>query len=398
MWNERTDEGERARAVGNGGLETGDAVHEAPMGMWVAGELAKGVAEVLARLRRTEGVVRVAVMPDVHVSGEFCVGTAVASDRFVFPNAVGGDIGCGMLALAFDGAAERLADPEMAGRILGELGVSCPSRRHHRRTGHEMPEALRALTLSDARLQGQMFSEECRTQLGTLGAGNHFLELQRDGSGGLWLMLHTGSRHLGQCVHHFHLPKARRLASGVHALAAESAEGRAYLQDVQVARAWARENRRLLALRAAALVERLLGAVPRMETLVDCDHNHVEAWAGMMVHRKGATAARAGERGVVPGSMGTASYHTEGLGVAEGLWSSSHGAGRALSRTEARDRITVGALRRQLRHVWYDARLERQLREEAPGAYKDVEGVMRAQEGLTRVVRRVVPVLVYKGV
>jgi tRNA-splicing ligase RtcB len=371
---------------------------EAPLHTWIYGPLPPGVREVLLRLCRTEGVTQVAVMPDVHLSGEFCVGTAVASDRFLFPHAVGGDIGCGMLALAFDGAAGGLSDPAIAARVLGELQAGCPARRHHRRTAHDLPEELRALTLSDGRLQAQLFGEDCRTQLGTLGAGNHFLELQRDADGRLWLMLHTGSRHLGQCVHHHHLPKARKLGGGIHALAADSPEGRAYLQDVRAARLWARANRRLLALRAAAVVERLLGALPVMHTLVDCDHNHVEESAGRLLHRKGATSAQNGEPGVIPGSMGTESFHTRGAGCAEALCSSSHGAGRALSRAEARDRITVSALRQQLRRVWYDARLERQLREEAPGAYKDVDRVMRAQTDLTNVVRRLRPVLVHKGV
>jgi tRNA-splicing ligase RtcB len=183
-------------------------------------------------------------------------------------------------------------------------------------------------------------------------------------------------------------------------LAAETAEGRAYLKDVGVCRAWAKENRRLLMMRAGEAVERVLGVVPVVETLYDCDHNHVEweASAGLWVHRKGATAARVGERGLVPGSMGTMSFHTVGLGKAEGLWSSSHGAGRALSRTEARERVTISALRQQLRGVWYDGRLERHLREEAPCAYKEIEGVMRAQAELTRVERRVWPVMVHKGV
>jgi tRNA-splicing ligase RtcB len=139
-----------------------------------------------------------------------------------------------------------------------------------------------------------------------------------------------------------------------------------------------------------------------METLYDCDHNHLarethdgrEVW----VHRKGATAAGAGMRGIVPGSMGTRSFHTEGRGIAAGLCSSSHGAGRAFSRTEARQRVTVSALRQQMRGVWYDARLERQLLEEAPGAYKEVDKVMAAQEELTTITRRLRPVLVYKGV
>jgi tRNA-splicing ligase RtcB (3'-phosphate/5'-hydroxy nucleic acid ligase) len=374
-------------------------MNEAPLHMWLAGPLPAGVEDILTRLRHTEGVTHLAVMPDVHVAAEFCVGTVVASDTFLFPNAVGGDIGCGMLALGFDSTGEELADPDVAARLLGQFQETCPARRHHRRTAHELPAELRDRALSDSRLDGQKLGEDCRTQLGTLGAGNHFLELQRDqATGMLWLMLHTGSRHLGQCVHHHHLPKARRLPGNIMALPADSPEGRAYLHDVQITRAWARENRRLLALAAAGAVERLLHTAPLLDTLFDCDHNHLEASAGLFLHRKGATAAGLNEPGLIPGSMGTQSFHTLGKGCPAALNSSSHGAGRALSRTQARDRITRSALRQQLRAVWYDARLEPHLLEEAPAAYKPVEDVMRAQAELTTITRRLKPVLVHKGI
>lgn len=375
---------------------------EAPIQFWVKGPLPGGVDQVLSRLRVTEGVSRVAVMPDVHLASEFCVGTVVASEGMLFPNAVGGDIGCGMLAMRFDGDVEPLADPQLAARLLGELTEACPGRRHHRRTAPAMPLELGEMAMSDSQLQGQFLSEDLRMQLGTLGAGNHFLELQREeGTDALWLMIHTGSRHLGQVVLHHHLPRARRLAGGIMAIEAETDAGRAYADDVAVARAWAGENRRVLSERAAGAVERVLGCTAEVSTRYDCDHNHLEREVhegrAVWVHRKGATAAGEGVRGIVPGSMGTWSFHTVGKGCAAALNSSSHGAGRQMSRTEARQKLTRSALRQQMRGVWYDARIEGQLLEEAPGAYKDVEAVMEAQGELTRVVRRLRPLLVYKG-
>ncbi len=282
------------------------------------------------------------------------------------------------------------------------MNEACPGRRHHRRTGHELPASLRDMSMSHAALDSQKNGDECRLQLGTLGAGNHFLELQENElTRNLWLMIHTGSRHLGQCILHHYLPKTRRLGSGIAALDADSADGQAYLADVTVARAWARENRRLLASRAAEAVHRILGISPNLDSLFDCDHNHVvrEWHAGreLWVHRKGATAAGIDIPGIIPGSMGTRSFHTLGRGCPESLSSSSHGAGRALSRTQARHRITISALRQQLRGVWYDARLERSLREEAPSAYKPIDEVMHAQAALTKIVRRLRPVLIYKG-
>jgi len=375
---------------------------EPPMHLWLSEPLPVAVDAVLTRLRQTPGVAHIAVMPDVHLASEFCVGTVVGSESLLFPNAVGGDIGCGMLAMPFDAQAERICDAETAARILGTLAETCPARRHHRRTAHALSSELRDCLFADPRLEGLKRSEDSRTQLGTLGAGNHFLEFQREEmTGRLWLMIHTGSRNLGQCVHHHHLPKARRLHTGIFALDADSDDGRAYLADVQVARAWARENRRLLALGAARAVEQILHVTPLLADLVDCDHNHLATEMHgdreLFIHRKGATAAGPDVPGIIPGSMGTTSFHTRGKGHGAALHSSSHGAGRARSRTEARNHITISALRQQLRNVWYDARLERHLREEAPTAYKPIAAVMKAQEELTTVVRRLKPVLVHKG-
>jgi tRNA-splicing ligase RtcB len=358
---------------------------------------------VLQRLRRTAGVAHIAVMPDVHLASEFCVGTVVASPSLLFPNAVGGDIGCGMLAMPFDADADALRDAHTAARILGTLAELCPPRRHHGRTAHSLPPELRDRILSAPQLESAKRGEDCRTQLGTLGAGNHFLELQRDESTNrLWLMIHTGSRHLGQLVHHHYLPKTHRLDSGILALDAATPDGQHYFEDVQTVRAWAQENRRLLALRAAQALEQLLHITSLLAELLDCDHNHLatETHAGtqLFVHRKGATNAAPNAPGIIPGSMGTSSFHTLGKGHPDSLHSSSHGAGRALSRTEARTRTTISALRQQLRNVWYDTRIERHLREESPAAYKQIDAVMLAQEPLTTPTRRLKPLLVYKGV
>ena len=378
-------------------------MHEPSIHRFLCGPLPHGVADVLERLRRTEGVTQIAVMPDVHLASEFCVGTVVASDRYLFPNAVGGDIGCGMLAMQLDGTAESLEDPDRAARLLGTLIELCPGRRHHRRTAPAVDSDVLEMPLSHDQLRMQLMSEGCRTQAGTLGAGNHFLELQADETGALWLMIHTGSRHLGQVIHHHHLAHARKLSSGLFAIGIDSDHGRAYLTDIAVARAWARENRRLLALAAARAVEQILHIGPRLDTLIDCDHNHVQCEtqsdAQLLIHRKGATAAHPDQPGLIPGSMATASYHTRGRGNLNALASSSHGAGRLLSRTQARDQITRSRLREQLRRagVWYAPHLEDSLREESPAAYKPIEEVMRAQAELTTITRRLRPLLVHKG-
>lgn len=367
---------------------------------WTIGPLPDDVENALDRLARHPAIGRVAVMPDVHLSREFCIGTVVASTEFLFPNAVGGDIGCGMAAIGFDAEAGLLADNRRAQSLLRALERLVPAHRHGRETVPEVPTELAADDLSDPRLT-RAVSRDGRVQLGTLGRGNHFVELQRAADARLWLMLHSGSRAMGQRITRHHLERSRESPEGLRAIEAESAAGRAYRHDVDWARRYARANRMTMLEAVTIALETLFGVAADPATLIECDHNHVERelhddrW--WWVHRKGALRARDGEPGVIPGSMGTASYHVTGRGCARSLTSSSHGAGRALSRTEARRTIGLRELRRDLRRVHFDERLEDALREEAPGCYKEIDAVMRAQRELTRIDRRLEPVLVYKA-
>ena len=185
------------------------------------------------------------------------------------------------------------------------------------------------------------------------------------------------------------------------ALDAGTDDGRAYLRDQEWARAYADANRRAMAEQVVAAVKELFRVEPLDASLVTCDHNHVreEEHFGtrLLVHRKGAIPADAGLAGVVPGSMGTLSYHVEGRGCAEALRTSAHGAGRLLSRGACRERFTRADVRRQMGDVWFDPRLVDALREESPKGYKDVRSVMRAQGDLVKVTRTLRPVLIYKG-
>jgi tRNA-splicing ligase RtcB (3'-phosphate/5'-hydroxy nucleic acid ligase) len=214
-------------------------------------------------------------------------------------------------------------------------------------------------------------------------------------------MVHSGSRALGRAIRDHHVRDAPLAGSGLAYLESDGERGRAYLQDVAWALAWADASRRRMAERVAALVGERLGVSADWGTFVSCHHNHVRRethdGAALWVHRKGAIAAAAGEPGLIPGSMGTPSFHVEGRGHGPALRSSSHGAGRIMSRTEARHAISRRELFRQLEGVLFDHRRAEALRDEAPGAYKDIRAVMRAQRPLTRVVRTLVPLLVYKG-
>ncbi len=370
----------------------------AEIASWLVEPLPREVALAVERLAQSEDVVRVALMPDVHLASEVCVGTVVATRRLVYPSAVGGDIGCGMCAMRFECAAEALADERVAARLLSGLYAAIPAVRFSRPPAPALPPDLVEQPLAPGLEHAR---REALLQLGTLGRGNHFVELQSDEEGWLWVMLHSGSRAVGPLVRDHHLEGAARTRSGLGALDAESDAGRAYLADLDWALRYADHSRRAMLAAVEALVGDVLGAAAEPASLIACHHNAVRAeehlGERLLVHRKGAIAAAEGEAGIIPGSMGTPSYHVVGRGVPEALGSSSHGAGRRWSRGEAARRISVRAMEKQLEGVWFDHRLAPRLRDEAPGAYKDIDAVMRAQRDLTRVVRRLTPLLSYKG-
>lgn len=375
----------------------------APVHSWLVEPLSDEVAKALGRMSAAVGIDQIAVMPDVHLSGDFCIGTVVASEERLFPLAVGGDIGCGIATVRFHASADEvLSEEQSARKILRGLRMLVPTNRHSRRTLPEfLPGGLEDVPLSTEALEN-LRRHDGRVQFATLGRGNHFLELQEDDEGALWLMVHSGSRAMGQALTAHHLEACDTDEGGVRSLSAESSLGRAYLRDVAWARDYAHSSRLAMLDAVTILFEEVHGIEVDAGSLVACDHNHVvrEIHEGRpsWIHRKGALRASEGTRAVIPGSMGTPSYHVEGRGHPGALFSSSHGAGRAIRRAEARDAISGKELRRQLRGIWYDPALEDHLREEAPGVYKDIGRVMRAQRELTRIVRRVRPRLCYKGV
>lgn len=366
---------------------------------WLSESVDDAVKRAVDRMSRLDDVVRIAVMPDVHLAGDLCVGTATATRRLLYPALVGGDIGCGMLAVALDVEADAVRDASVAGRVLRRLTERIPQSRRHRRHLLPWPDELRLEDLScHFRLD-----DDARLQLGTVGGGNHFVELQADEAGQLWLMLHTGSRAVGQAVRAAHTPERPGHFSGPEppSLDAATPAGQAYLHDATWASRYAAANRAAIAACVVEVLREVLKAQPIDSTRIECDHNHVrrESHEGgdVFVHRKGAMAADDGVAGVVPGSMGTRSYHVEGRGCGASLRSSAHGAGRRFSRSAARERFTNADVKHQLGDVWYDPRQVSALREETPHAYKDVRAVLRAQEELVRVTRTLRPVLAFKG-
>ena len=371
-----------------------------PMRMWLTAPLGHEVAEALGRLQHAPDVQRIAVMPDVHLANDICVGVVLATSRLIYPQAVGGDIGCGMIAVATNSTAERLRDPKAAGQILAGFTKAIPSRRRNRQAVIALPQDLDSVELSNARLESIRRTEGA-LEFATLGSGNHFLELQADEEDLLWLMIHSGSRALGQAIRDHHLAGAQIVDGRFRALEADSERGAAYLHDLDWARRYAAASRRAMATEAERVIQDAIGARLLWETFITTDHNHVtleqHGASNFWVHRKGAMALQAGELGVLPGSMGTLSFHVEGRGCKEALNSSAHGAGRAMSRSDAARKVSRAELQRQMKGVWFDWRLADAIRDEAPSAYKDIRAVLKDQRDLVKVRRTLKPLLNYKG-
>lgn len=285
--------------------------------------------------------------------------------------------------------------------ILSWLYRLVPANRHSRLTSRDsLPENLLNSRLSHSSLEKNK-ARDGRVQFGTLGRGNHFLEFQTDDQDHLWVTVHSGSRSIGQTIANHHLKLASRDKSGLMYFEATSESGRAYLNDHDWARQYAELSRVEILERIKDLIECLFSISAIGSSQFSCDHNHVrlEKHFGelLYVHRKGALSACEGELGIIPGSMGSNTYHTIGRGCSEALRSSSHGAGRTMSRSEARRKISSNSLKQQMEGIWFDQRLSKKLVDEAPSAYKNINSVMRAQRPLTQVIRKLKPLLNYKG-
>jgi tRNA-splicing ligase RtcB len=343
----------------------------------------------------------VAGMADAHVSEGVAVGSVFATENTVVPRALGGDLGCGMSAVRLDTDARAL-DRRQLEALVKALGRAIPAgSATHRGAGVPVHDDLLSPPLSTRALEHAR-DALAHHHLGTLGGGNHFLELDRDADGYLWLLVHSGSRGLGAAIaaHHLHAAQGTSDAD-LAGLDATTDAGAAYLSDLAWALDFARANRAALATRAIEVVADVLRLSLAPDLHLDIHHNFVarERWQGreLLVHRKGAVAVPLGARALIPGSMGTASYVVLGLGCAGAFGSCSHGAGRVMSRKEARKAIGPKALAQAMRRVVYPEALAAHLVEEAPAAYRDIARVLDDQEDLVQRETRLEPIAVLKG-
>lgn len=358
---------------------------------------------LLERLARHPDVVdHVAVMPDAHAASGVAVGTVFATERTIVPVALGGDLGCGMSALPFPFPAAALSRRDLE-RILMALGQVIPvGDAVHRGRGVTVPDALLEPPLSTHALS-RTRERLAPRHVGTLGGGNHFVELDRDGGGDLWLLVHSGSRGLGAAIaaHHARAAEAASPATPLPGLSVETEAGRACRDDLAWAFLFAQHNRRQLLLRAVEVLAQHTGVTPELEDLIDAHHNFVRAekhgGRTLWIHRKGAISASPGERALIPGSMATASYLVEGLGEARSFRSASHGAGRVLTRREAHASLDPRRFEHRMRRVVHDPRRRRALIEESPDAYRDIVEVLEDEVDLVRPLLRLEPIAVLKG-
>ena len=349
----------------------------------------------------------VALMPDAHLGFGCAIGSVVPTDGAIIPSAVGVDIGCGMAAVRTNLVASNLPDSldglldDIARRV--PAGVGGGSDRRRRRVDEWMA-ANRPRTVLEPKL-----AASAANQLGSLGSGNHYIELSLAEDGSVWVVLHSGSRGVGNQLARGHIATARtveRHAEGV-AFDPELAwftEGTDafdhYVADLRWAQAYAWENREIMLDEVLAATFSFVGHGRELER-VSCHHNYAEVehhdGRDVWVTRKGAIRARTGDLGVIPGSMGTDTFSVEGLGN-EAAWSScSHGAGRRMSRKQARRDLTVESLADAMAgRTWLSSKAERLL-DEHPDAYKDIHHVMALQSDLVRVRHRLQAVLNYKG-
>ncbi|WP_322755668.1 RtcB family protein [Frankia sp. Cas3] len=361
----------------------------------------------------------VAVMPDVHLGKGATVGSVVAMRDAVSPAAVGVDIGCGMAAVRTNLTASDLPDDLGAIRAaveavipVGRLGHPTVSSRV--RSHRELWDGFADLhPLVSGRLERAM------AQLGTLGSGNHFIELCLDTGDQVWLMLHSGSRNIGKELAEVHIGIAKRLAHNgdlrdrdLAVFLAGTAEMRAYRHDLVWAQRYAQLNRVTMlglyqdvlhgffpGLRLPVAPQSGPYAGERAFASVNCHHNYVSEehhyGADVLVTRKGAISARSGEYGIIPGSMGTRSYIVRGLGNPESFHSASHGAGRRMSRSKAKKMFTVEDLTAATAGV--ECRKDAGVIDEIPAAYKDIEQVIANQRDLVAVAAELRAVLCVKG-
>ncbi len=351
-----------------------------------------------------------AIMPDVHAGKGMPIGGVLACKDVVIPNAVGVDIGCGMCAVETNLKASEIPAEVLRKKIMRGIRRRIPlGKNHHKELQDEkyLPEGFDIDKMEIVKRR----QHAIRYEIGTLGGGNHFIELQKDEEDTLWIMIHSGSRNLGKQVGDYYNEIAAKLnerwysavSPEVHMpfLARQTQEFDMYWNEMQYCVAFALCNRKLMMERIEEVIADSIKEV-EFEPMINIAHNYAAIEhhfdSDVIVHRKGATLAREGVTGIIPGSQGTASYIVEGLGNPESFCSCSHGAGRLLSRKSAIETLDLQQEIAMLeaKGIVHAVRSRDDL-QEASGAYKDIDEVIANEADLVKVKTKLLPVAVIKG-
>ncbi|MDO5067791.1 MAG: RtcB family protein [Propionibacteriaceae bacterium] len=357
------------------------------------------------------------VMPDVHYGKGATVGSVIAMHQAVAPAAVGVDIGCGMTAVRTSLSPEQLPDDLAGLRHALERGIPVGNGQHrthsrsidrHQDLGRrfkEMSKGFDGLKVHDLSRRFGELEGKAIAQVGTLGGGNHFIELCSGDDGRVWVTLHSGSRGIGNKLALEHMEVAQSLSHNkglvdrdLAVFLSHSPQMEAYLHDLWWAQSYALLNRDVM---LASVCDEMRQRIPGIsfDEPIRCHHNYVAVETyddlELIITRKGAIRAGKGNMGVIPGSMGTGSYIVRGLGNEASFQSASHGAGRRMSRGEAKRRFTAEDLAAQTAGI--ECRKDAGVVDEIPGAYKDIDEVISAQSDLVEVEARLQTLLCIKG-
>jgi len=399
-----------------------DVAGGVPIKMWTRGVPVEDEArKQLANAARLPVVFKhIAAMPDVHLGIGATVGSVIPTLKAIIPAAVGVDIGCGMMAAKTTLRAQDL--PDNLGPLRSAIERAVPHGSNPRSRGRDQgswenpPESVDQVwaTLADefdalCELHPRLKNTNNRKHLGTLGTGNHFIEVCLDEEGAVWFMLHSGSRGVGNAIgtHFIELAKKDALRNNANLPDQDLAyfeEGAQYFGDYVRAVSWAQKfaqrNREVMMANLIATVRKVITKPFESHVeAVNCHHNYVQQerhfGQDVFVTRKGAVSAAKGQMGIIPGSMGARSFIVRGLGNPESFDSCSHGAGRVMSRTKAKKLFTVDDQVKATEGV--ECRKDKDVIDEIPMAYKDIDAVMAAQRDLVEVVHTLKQVVCVKG-
>ncbi len=341
----------------------------------------------------------VAAMPDAHVGIGATIGSVFASDSAVVPSAVGVDIGCGMRAIRTNILAAEISVDKLQRFV--DVAYSRIPLGFESHNSEQKWEGIKEFPLNDKDLK-----KKAAMQIGTLGGGNHFIEIQTDGEF-TWIMIHTGSRHVGLQIAEHYIRAAKEhntkhktgLPFELSFLPLDENIGKEYLAAMDWTLAYARENRRQLLDRVLEIFAETISPAIGIREDIEIHHNFAAFEKhfnrNVMVHRKGATRAYENELGIIPGSMGTPSYITRGLGNPDSFMSSSHGAGRRMSRKAAQKQISMEDFNCSMKGI--AVMLKKSMLDEAPQAYKNIDDIMTAQQDLVVIVYKLKPLANIKG-